>query len=285
MLSKIKLVEIEIHSFCNRVCVWCPNKFIYRNKNKVNMEIESYKKVLMSLKNNNFNGVISYSRYNEPLSDIQLLKSYIGVTKNILPNIKLVCNTNGDYISKEALNDLFIDELSIMDYDCKGGDYYLNLLNKIDCNIVKIEDNFIYAQFNNIKILCYLNWPQYHQIEDRGGSLKENVFYKNNKMEWKNDKRLRTVPCLEPSKFIGIDYNGSVVPCCHVRSDNTDHEDFVLGNINDQDLVDIFYSDKAVNFRSIMSSEQFNLYNRCCRSCQKEPGRYTRNDAGIEYKR
>lgn len=283
MLSLVKLVEIEIHSFCNRKCLWCPNKFIERSKDKIVMPITIYEKVLYDLKDNNFRGTISYSRYNEPLSDIKLLKSFTKLAKTILQDTKLVCNTNGDYLSKENLNNLYIDELSIMDYDCKGFDFYNKKLIDIGCEIVCFDEVFIKAKFNNINILCYLNWPKHHKIEDRGGSLKNDIFFKDHKINWKNNKNIRINNCLEPTKFIGIDYNGFVVPCCHIRSDNNDHKKYILGNIYNNKLSEIYTSDKSCRFRNIMANGDYKLYCNACKYCQKEPGRYTRDNDGIEY--
>jgi pyruvate-formate lyase-activating enzyme len=126
MLSNIRLIEIEIHSYCNRKCNWCPNKFIDRNFYKELPE-DIFLKILNELKENNFGKnyekpMITFSRFNEPTYNIDLLNKRIKQTKQILPYIETIVNTNGDYLTKENLNKIspYLDELSIMDYNCKG---------------------------------------------------------------------------------------------------------------------------------------------------------------------
>jgi len=269
-IKDVRLVEIEIHSYCNRKCEWCPNKFIDRNF-KQYLKEEIYINTLKNLRDNKYNGVISYSRYNEPMALPELLKERVRQAKHILPNVKLVTNTNGDFLSKENLNGLLIDELTIMDYQCIGLENCLKKLNDVEVNIISIKDNkFIYGIINNTKILYYVNWAKHAKIEDRGGSL----------FEYQDDKRFSS--CLEPTHFVGIDYNGNVMPCCHMRSDNKLHEQYILGNIYEQKLSEIYNSNKSQNIRlyAKICPEKLNP----CTYCTKETGRYTRDiNAGINY--
>lgn len=55
-----------------------------------------------------------------------------------MPLATLVTNTNGDFLTKKNLHNLYIDELSIMDYDNKGIEYCKNKLLSCDCIIDKI---------------------------------------------------------------------------------------------------------------------------------------------------
>lgn len=282
MLSNIKSVEIEIHSLCNRRCQWCPNIEFKRDKKHI-MDENIYLKALHELNDNHFNGVISYSRYNEPMYDIELLKLRTKQAKEILPHIKLVTNTNGDYLTRENLEGLYIDELSIMDYDCKGLECCYDKLKEIGITIKSCSAQYIYGQFNDMKIVYCIDWPKHAQLENRGGFLNKDIKINNIELQWKNDKQQRVVSCHEPEYFIAIDYNGNVTPCCHIRSDNPNHEKYILGNINNSPLVNIYYGSKAINFRAIMSSDNYNKYFDCCKYCQKEPGRYTRNNPGINF--
>ncbi len=56
----------------------------------------------------------------------------------------------------------------------------------------------------------------------------------------------RKYSCDEPKKFIAIDYNGNVMPCCHMRSDNPKHDPYILGNVKDRTLKSIVESKKAL---------------------------------------
>ena len=85
-------------------------------------------------------------------------------------------------------------------------------------------------------------------------------------------KFVRDFPCHEPKYFVAIDYNGSVVPCCNIRSDVELHKDYVLGNLNDSSIDEILTSKFANTFRDDVAKCNFS---DICKGCSKEPGRYT----------
>lgn len=262
-LLDIRLIEIEIHSFCNRRCEWCPNKFIDR-LNKVEMEESVYLSVLKSLKDIDYSGCITFSRYNEPLSDIGLLQKRIKQLREYVPNAKVVTNTNGDY-----LNDLdsltMIDELTIMDYDNRGDEFVISKLKELGADITNISKSGITAKYKTLNILYHNFWDS-SNINNRGGSLDV-------------ESSARNKPCYEPSRFIGIDYNGKITPCCNIRSDYH-NEKFILGDLTNDSLFDIMNSEKANKFRDDVLNCRFP---KPCISCSKEEGRYTCDSPSISY--
>jgi radical SAM protein with 4Fe4S-binding SPASM domain len=233
MIKNLRLIEIEIHSFCNRKCDWCPNKFIDRSFYK-ELDEKSFIKLLKELKKEKYAGYISLSRYNEPFSHKELLVRRISQIRRYLPYVKIVCNTNGDF-DYHGIN---VDELTVMDYEGV----------KKDCldrhfRIMKL------TQINNRAVLL----GSYGAAE-------------------------RQEPCSEPLFFAGIDYNGSVVPCCNIRSDAKQHKNYVLGNLENQSLTEILISRKAKNFREKVALMDFP---DVCRFCTKKQGRYTKDEPGI----
>ena len=113
MIEQIRLIEIELFSYCNRTCSFCPNSFIDRLSFNELLDINLFKKIIKELKLVDYSNYISFSRYNEPLSYRDILDDRIKYIRKELPKSKLVLNTNGDY-NWEGLD---IDELTIMDYD------------------------------------------------------------------------------------------------------------------------------------------------------------------------
>lgn len=101
------MVEIEIFSFCNRKCWFCPNSFIDRNSTNILMQEELYLKILNELKSINYNNMISYSRYNEPTSNRKIFIKRLKQAKTIIPNATLHTNTNGDFLSRDYLDELY----------------------------------------------------------------------------------------------------------------------------------------------------------------------------------
>ena len=237
MLNQIRLVEIELFSFCNRTCSFCPNSFIDRHTDNHLLDIHSFKKVIQELGEVNYSNYIAFSRYNEPLSHRAILEDRIKYIRKVLPEAKLEMNTNGDYDWK----DIDVDELTIMDYDYK----------------MEEEELGIFFNETNPKSVRKMRLGK---INNRAGSLAI------------MEKYTRDFPCYEPNYFIGIDYTGDVVPCCNIRSDINNHKPYILGNIKANTLEDILNSKFATKFRRDVNTLNFP---DVCKSCSKEPGRYT----------
>jgi len=244
MISQIRLLELELFSFCNRTCKFCPNHYIDRISDNKVLDKEVFLKLIHELKEGNFNGVISFSRYCEPLAFRDILEDRIKTIRSILPNIKLVCNTNGDY----DWDGIDLDELTIMDYD--------NKLSK--------EELGLYSRSTKPFVVRKMRLGK---INNRAGALD------------KVHKRfVRTSPCYEPHYFVGVDFNGQIAPCCNIRSDISTHTDYMLGDLHNSSLTDILLSQRATTFRTNVAKCNFD---DICKGCSKEPGRYTSDKPDI----
>ena len=243
MLSQIRLIELELFSFCNRTCNFCPNHYIDRLSDNKILDIDIFKNLIAELKTEKYNGVISFSRYCEPFAFRDILESRIAYIRKELPHIKLVCNTNGDY-DWEGID---LDELTMMDYDIKMSKEELGLYER---------DTKPYL----------VRKMRLGKINNRAGALKV------------RKKFVRDFSCYEPSYFVGIDFNGSINPCCNIRSDVSSHSDYVLGNLKNNTLTNILLADKSVSFRNKTKSCDFD---KVCLSCSKKAGRYTSDKASI----
>lgn len=243
MLSQIRLLELELFSFCNRTCNFCPNHFVDRLSDNKILDIKVFKNLIYELKSNNYSGVISFSRYCEPFAFRNILEDRIKYIRKEIPGIKLVCNTNGDY-DWEGID---IDELTIMDYD------------------MKLTKNEL-GTFKRDKKPYLVRKMRLGKINNRAGLLDIRKRF------------VRDFACYEPSYFVGIDFNGSVNPCCNIRSDVSAHKPYVLGNLHSSSLQDILTSTHATSFRDKVKSCDFD---NVCLSCSKKPGRYTDSSPDI----
>lgn len=279
MIEQVRCVEIEIHSYCNRKCSWCPNVYLDRSQ-YIEMDEKMYISVLNELEGAGYIGAISYSRYNEPMANIKLLKKRVKQARKMVPGARLVTNTNGDYLSKKNLKGLLIDELTVMDYDCKGEKACTDLLKEVGAKIVAIKYPFIHAMFGDMKIIYNIDWPMTAEIVDRGGLLNSN---EQEDVQWLNNKLPRNRPCYEPMHFVGIDYTGDITPCCEIRGDEHTHKPYVLGNLKERSLQNILNGKVAMDFRRFTLGGEFDSYLNPCRNCQKDPGRYTRSNPGIGF--
>ena len=64
----LKLIEIEIFSFCNRKCWFCPNSSVDRISETTFMDEDVYLGLIKQLQEIDYSGELTYSRYNEPLA-------------------------------------------------------------------------------------------------------------------------------------------------------------------------------------------------------------------------
>jgi len=275
MISGMKYLELELHSQCNRKCPWCPNKDIDRTFYE-EMSDEHFTKILKELGEDGFGQnvfvQIVIGRYHEPFLNPELLKRRTREINKTFPNARVVVKTNGDFVNEESLENLVIDRLNIMDYDMEGMKKCKKRVKDLGFSIIEIKEDTktIHAKSKNIDKLIYkVDWPKHALLEDRGGILDDEFIYNEDKpLLWRGKKEKRDYVCSEPSLSIYVDYNGNVMPCCHMRSDHDKHKRFILGNIKEKTLPEI-YNSKFV----------FDLYNKfstvetmpeICKYCNKD---------------
>src|SRR2546423_3766286 len=98
----VGMVEIEVHSYCNRTCWFCPNSYIDRRSTTKLMDEDVYLRLMGDLREIGFAGVIAYSRYNEPFGH-DVFFDRLKQAHEHLPRATLHTNTNSDYLTDETL--------------------------------------------------------------------------------------------------------------------------------------------------------------------------------------
>lgn len=272
LLSKdLALIEIEVFSYCNRQCWFCPNSNIDRHSQNKYMDENLYMKIINELSEINYSGIVSYSRYNEPFSD-EIILTRLKYARKKLRYANLYTHTNGDYLTKELLKKLEqsgINTIRIQYYMKKDEKYEKNIIlqkmihrSKAFCDSYSINyfnDYYVELKIKNRNIdIIYqaINFTDY--ACNRGEAL-------NIKMDYK-----RKTPCFIPFANMYIDYNGLVLPCCNMRSDIAEHKKFIVGDTNLQHLWDIFSGLKYINIRKKLL--QNNITISPCSSCDFSEG-------------
>lgn len=269
MLSYLELLEIEIHSFCNRKCEWCPNKEINRTYFK-KMPEEVFLSFLYDLKENNFRGWIAFTGYSESLAYPELFKKRVNQIKEILPHCRIKANSNGDYVNKENLKGLNLDRLCVNDYDCLGFDKIKDKIESSGIMITSIdeEDNKINGTHPNINVVQYrINWPKFVHLIDRAGYFEQEKNILD--MPWANNHGERMKVCTEPLYSLYIDHNGKVAPCSNIRADYEGHQQFILGDISENKLSEIIQTEKFKSFMNILITEDYPNYHKTCHYCNR----------------
>lgn len=243
--QNLKVIEIEVFSYCNRVCWFCPNSFIDRRTSNILMPEETYLNILSQLRDIDFSGDITYSRYNEPTAKKDIILKRISQARSYLPKANLKTNSNGDYITTEYLHQLKaagLNEIFMQHYDLEPFTFNYEWhksemekkLNKLGLEYVKITDIPGYK-------LEYKVIFDGMRIQIRARNFNEDGSSRGNTIQLASEYT-RTQRCLQPFNNMYIDYNGNAMVCCALRSDIDSHSDGIVGNVNEKSLADIFTS-------------------------------------------
>lgn len=266
--NSINMLEIEVFSYCNRRCWFCPNAQIDRRSKNEYMDPELYTGIMRQLAEVDYNEVISYSRYNEPLADRVILERLKEANETV-PNALLHTNTNGDYLTFDYLEELYGAGLRSLNIQV-----YLQNDQRYDHDLMRKKSDFLIKK---------LGLPAELKIDKPGLHLEHHLDYKDMSLrvyarnfEVNGCSRgdtlpirqdyVRTMPCPVPFRFLYIDYNGKMVPCCNLRSDMPQHEECVYCDLGGNN--DIFAAYAASNLvmwrRALVGFEE---KAGVCRSC------------------
>lgn len=248
----VKSVEFEPHSFCNRTCSFCPNSYIDRRSHRHYLDAAAYQRALDDLARIGFNGTIGYARYCEPLAD-PVTFDRLTQARQALPQAKLSIYSNGDYLDPEKLDrlaDIGLNALTISLYPRQFSN------ENVKESAAKLMDRLPPIPFELISDSDDI-WVRYRG-EYRG--IKLNVMGKNfaemgvdrGGLAVRRKQQVRRSACSVVFQHVYIEYTGTVVPCCNLRSDVPEQAGYVLGNIADQSLFDIFTSPAYVGWRQSM---------------------------------
>ena len=239
----VECIGIEVFSFCNRRCWFCPNSYIDRHSSNTFMDKGLYGKILDELAEIDYSGRISYSRYNEPFAD-RIILERIHEAKAKLPQATLFSYTNGDYITREFLDEIAEAGLSKLFIMCYPRDGHYSQ-DEAAQDVTKVVQRLGYpareeshgktlTQFKVLhpKMKVFITRRDTRQYTSRAGAVN-----------WTNkivQTHTRRSHCLYPFLYMPVDHDGSVMPCCHTRSDVPQHRDIIMGNIRKNSLWDIY---------------------------------------------
>ena len=252
MLNDFVFIEIEVFSYCNRKCWFCPNSFIDRRTENLIMPEQKYLNILQQLKDMNFEGEIAYSRYNEPLSHKDIFIKRLKQAREYLPKAKLRTNSNGDYVTKNYIIDLEkagLDELFIQQY-LKNNEMYNHdkVKTRIQKKLTKIGLPYeLLYDYPNRKIEYDLSYKDM-TVHIRGRNFTYDGSSRGETVPLAVDN-VRTEKCEKPFTSMYIDYNGSVMICCNLRSDIQQHDIGCMGNAFETPIKEIWKSDSYKTWR------------------------------------
>lgn len=226
-------LNIEINTYCNRRCSYCPNSIYDRGlkENEKFMDTNLYYKIVDELSEINFKGRISPQCYGEPLMD-ERLPELMEYTRKKLPKVKLVVISNGDALTVDKFNQLInsgVDKFTITQHG-----------KSMSPNMKKIFE-YLEEHPEKKKKIKYDSFSDDTPLYNRGGLIKPKVV--------NTDPR-----CANPANPLCIDSDGNVILCCHDYFSSVK-----FGNLADQKLLDIWFSKKYKNLRAKLRKKEFQL--------------------------
>lgn len=262
-------LEIETHSYCNRRCGYCPNVVGDRLGDNKRMEPAMFARVVADLAEIEWSGSFVLNSYNEPLADRDILDR-IAQARAALPKARIMIYTNGDYLTPAYVAELAAAGLDYMHVsihmnaaDVYSDIYALDRIAEVGTRIriapkfkTVERGNFVIARCPHPKLEIELRAINFWKHgKDRGGLIKQIT-----------TDRPRTLPCYFPFEYMHIGFEGTIVPCCHIRSDNEEHRPYRVGNLRDfPSLYQAYAGAKLAGWRRhLISSKEKDAP---CRTC------------------
>lgn len=274
----VAVVEIENHSYCNRTCWFCPNVFLDRRSANHIMPDEVYQKIIGDLASIQYEKLVIWSGYNEPLAHASIYDR-VAQVRAALPNAYFVIISNGDYLNRNTFKQLEaadLDNLTINLYlpDGKEEDEgelaaaLQHFRSRTGLSLIKCGPRDYVVRGSRIKTTVKAPLFSHESMHNRGGLLDIP----------KTHAYRRRAVCLEPVRHVVIDHDGKGVLCCHTRSDAPQHESAIIGDLSLPDYsLFHYYRDLGPARMALVSP---GLKGGVCQSCDARdsgPDRLARN--------
>lgn len=262
-------VEISINGLCNRSCHFCPraNNKEFKSQN-LHLDFLTFKSMIDDLKSNHYGGSIAFSGFCEPLIT-KNLEEYIEYIHVNLPHIVIILVSNGDFINKERLQNLFkagLSNLRISLYDGSiGRERFQGMISELGLTseqVVLRERYYKPAKGYGMK------------MSNRGGT----VSLEDDTINVKPLYQPLSNPCYYPFFKIFIDCDSKVHVC-----PNDWLKKYVVGSIAENSIYDIWNGMEYTQLRKKLIKAD--RYTGLCDKCDVD-GLYTgveHFDAWIKY--
>jgi len=241
--ATVQRVAIEVSSYCNRRCWFCPNASGKRSERQSYLDESLFLSVMRDLGTIDYGNTLMFHQYNEPLAARHIILRRVSQAKALVPRAVLHIVTNGDYLDKGYLEELEaagVQAITVSLYDghedgppCailamadklglasevthhRGEHSYTGHISHGSCQITIVVRDLNQAGYDRGGLVNIANRPQ------------------------------RTSPCFAPFIDIDIDYHGNVLPCCNVYCDDERHAPYATGNLHDGNSIFEHYTNRA----------------------------------------
>lgn len=223
-------IELSIIDYCNRKCIFCPKSddSIAPNQKHLYMSLNLAKKLLKDIETIKYNGTIVLCGYGEPMAS--------PIVMDIIKELSIYCRveivTNGDYLTKEKIIELYNAGISYINISVYEGQKRFEDIEKMFSNL----------NVEKIKYILRDRW--YGQEKDYGLKLTNRAGTTN----VGNQPKINTnTQCYYPFYSMTIDWNGDVLLCPQDWQRR-----IKLGNINNNSLHDIWIGEGYKKHRTLL---------------------------------
>lgn len=242
-------VSIETISACNNNCSFCPVSTINNKRPVFIMDDLVFRKIVKQLKGVNFIGSLCPQINNEPLLDGKIFERIRYIKQTLRDNVRISVETNGTLLTVSKIYRVFeegADRICINDYADRRREYLLftrrirRILQGLDVNRIKRE------------VSLEINHRLKKQIlSDRLGKVKGRKVGITDREKF----------CDFPFYQLNINSKGGIFICCR-----DSYWEGLLGNINTQNIKEIWYAEKYTKIRDAFLENR-----RILSTCQRCP--------------
>lgn len=270
-------IEVEIGTFCNRRCAWCPNGWHDRGleRHSTSMADATWHALLDDLSAHAFHGWFAFHNYNEPMADPRLFER-LAQARQALPRAKLEVHTNGDFLTAKSVLALAAagcsltrvtlypsNERAMEPPDEDRLHRFLARLGKASqARVVKTSKLEHRVRHGEMELVVRL--PRIDHYVDRMGSVRFEPLARPG---------ARTTPCWLPFHSAAIDVHGALKLCCHVYDSTTPSSaPYVLGNVGETSFVKLWRSRRMETLRRSLARAAFEKLPACASCHHATPG-------------
>jgi hypothetical protein len=263
-----KYVEIETSRKCNRTCTWCPNgEHPVRHEQEL-MDWGLFQDLTIQLGQAGYAGWFAFHNYNEPLLNTRLCKE-VEQVREAAPLARPAIYTNGDALNRERLDRLIesgVVSIRVTRYPHTADtppsyEAITDYLRR--AGLDDLEFDYSPAR-QGLGALCEFDGVRLEVISPaiektyntRGGSVTMLPVL----------AKMRTAPCLMTATSLVVDYRGAVKMCCCVYPESAPHEQYVIGNVGERLLLELWRSEAMNAYRAAHAKADWS-HSPACASC------------------
>ena len=234
-------IDINITELCNRKCEFCPriDDALYPNQN-LHMSVELASKIGLELEELQYQGVVVFSGYSEPM----MCPHFTDIVAAFPSSIRLELVTNGDFLKAKNIKDLFAAGLDYIVVSMYDGPHQIEHFTKLFSEAGLDEERYILRD-------------RWHTEEDSFGLKLTNragTINTGNQIEVNPHH-----PCNYTAYSMTVDWNGDVMLCMQDWNKKVK-----FGNVSQQTLTEVWFSKGLDKYRNKLLNG-----NRACAPCNK----------------